>query len=283
MRLVPSHRRQVMPLSPSSWTLDTTMQGQWFSLVLYTNIKTANWHDSIDYVIDHVPIGGFGQAKGVISSADDGLSWDAVANYPGFLIIAQKTVCSPTPSQSPSQTMFRSMTGSQTVSPAQSSTQSPTVSLSQTSSQSQSSSQTQTLSQTQTQTQTLISSQTQTQTTQTQASSQTLTLSQTQSASQTQTKSQSLTSSQTQSATGVRHKHKHCRRLRLLVRRLLHPKRNPSLRRRPSRNRSRRVRHRAVARRRVSRGLPRRRRLSQELRRPVVHLRGRSCGTPLPA
>ena len=121
---------------PGSWSIDATTQ-RWYSLVLYTTGGyAANWHATAG----GAPTAGLATPAGAWTSSDSGASWVSAAAWPGIDIVAQKSACSPTPTQTqsgtPSQTQTQSGTGSgtpsqsQTISPTPSQSQSPTPSVS---------------------------------------------------------------------------------------------------------------------------------------------------------
>lgn len=134
---------------PVSWTIDVTMQGRWYTLVLLVEAAggsvnnsgpTVNWHSADDGDAVHTPIQGFAETTGAFISADAGGSWAQEASYAGVQLTGRKTACSPTPSRTATRTASRTRTPSSTRSPSRRPSRSRTPSHSSSASASASSS-----------------------------------------------------------------------------------------------------------------------------------------------
>ena len=101
---------------PSSWILDATAQ-RWYSLVLYsTGGHSANW---LSVGSGGAPATGFGTPLGAWTSPTGGVAWGSTGSaWPGVALLAQKTVCSPTPTQSATTSPTATPTRSQSPSPS---------------------------------------------------------------------------------------------------------------------------------------------------------------------
>lgn len=187
---------------PATFTVDiSTAPTSVFALV-FQPANALSWYEAVN-VGGQTPASGLGQAVSSFSAADSSSSWVANAGFSSVWLGGQKTICSPSPSQTMSQSQSSSRSQTLTASLTQTGSQSRTVTRSP--SQTQSKSLTQTNSQTTTRTSTGTGSGAAT-SSQTQSRTLSSTRSQSPSASQSQSRSINATPTPTltMSATGTR-------------------------------------------------------------------------------
>lgn len=114
---------EYVTLPLTALTFDTSsVRGTAYAVVLSTPDQ-INWHSVSSPAPAYLPTSGVAAAIGSWATPDAGTSWAVASPYRGIWLSAQKKVCSPTPSQTPSQTRSQSSSPSQTLSSSESPTQ----------------------------------------------------------------------------------------------------------------------------------------------------------------